>query len=191
MILCGVALFLLPACLLCLFRDSWSLGSQSDAHSQLERASKDSVTHSSGVRGETEPLLGSINTPEAESTTRTDADVCTDTHTAHGIEQATATAAAKTTTLRLRMIPILSSITGVLAGLAGGMTVKFFSIFFIDEVGLRPISVSLIWTAAPLASVAFVLMAKHGARRFGRVQMYLAFKLVGIGLLVVMALFPE
>jgi MFS family permease len=90
--------------------------------------------------------------------------------------------------LRQRHVPIILAATDLITGLASGMTVKFFSVWFIDQVGLPPTSVNLMMAMAPLLIALASAAATRAARTFGRVQMMLAFKTPGIALLFWLAL---
>ena len=69
------------------------------------------------------------------------------------------------------------------------MTVKFFPIFFMNEVQLNPIATNCIFAATPLAVAAFSMASKRAAESvgIGSVGVTVLFKLCGIGLLVTMA----
>lgn len=170
-ILSGAGLAVVAAGLLLLFRDGAALGIESDAHTRLDGSKRGGkqVGLSAGSTEEKTPLLesgGAINS------TAEDEDADDEARDAK----------------RIKLIPVLIASGDVISGLASGMTVKFFSIFFIDAVSLRPIAVSLIWAASPFATATFVSIARRLANRFGRIQLYLIFKAVGISLLVLMAL---
>jgi MFS family permease len=90
--------------------------------------------------------------------------------------------------LRQRHVPIILAATDLITGLASGMTVKFFSVWFIDQVGLPPTSVNLMMAMAPLLIAVASAAATRAARTFGRVQTMLAFKTPGIALLFWLAL---
>jgi MFS family permease len=65
---------------------------------------------------------------------------------------ATAAAAATSLTLKKRQewIPYIVFISGLISSLGSGMTVKFFPLFFKDEVGMTPSQVQIIYVLVPL-----------------------------------------
>ena len=65
---------------------------------------------------------------------------------------ATAAAAAASLTLKKRQewIPYIVFISGLITSLGSGMTVKFFPLFFKDEVGMTPSQVQTIYVLVPL-----------------------------------------
>ncbi|CAM9535324.1 unnamed protein product [Phaeothamnion confervicola] len=84
-----------------------------------------------------------------------------------------------------QVVPIGVAASDVLSGLASGMSIKFFPIFFMENVGLLPVTVSAIYAVAPLATGLVSLMAGRtaaAARRRGGIV--IATKVVGISLLV-------
>ena len=89
--------------------------------------------------------------------------------------------------LRQRHVPFILATTDLLGGLASGMTVKYTSIFFIQEVGMPPTAVNLVSALAPLAIAAASAAAARVARRAGRVQAMLAFKAPGVACLLWLA----
>mmetsp|Transcript_7638 Transcript_7638/g.18547 ORF Transcript_7638/g.18547 Transcript_7638/m.18547 type:complete len:194 (-) Transcript_7638:791-1372(-) len=72
-------------------------------------------------------------------------------------------------------------------GLASGMTIKFFPIFFRTEAKLSPSNVSLMYTAIPLALSSMALVAQREAHFIGRVQTIVTNRLIGITLLLFIA----
>ena len=63
-----------------------------------------------------------------------------------------AAAAAASLTLKKRQewIPYIVFISGLITSLGSGMTVKFFPLFFKDEVGMTPSQVQTIYVLVPL-----------------------------------------
>jgi hypothetical protein len=68
------------------------------------------------------------------------------------IATAAAAAAAASLTLKKRQewIPYIVFISGLISSLGSGMTVKFFPLFFKDEVGMTPSQVQIIYVLVPL-----------------------------------------
>ena len=71
------------------------------------------------------------------------------------------------------------------------MTLKFFSLFFLQACDLSPVAVSLVGTAAPLGVAAASMLAGRVARRHGgRLHLSLLTRAVDVGLLVLLAHLP-
>jgi hypothetical protein len=74
--------------------------------------------------------------------------------------------------------------------LASGMTIKFFPLFFGEDLGLSPIMVMVIGALGPLGITVLTLVAARAARVLGRVQTTLFCKASGISFLVMIAFQP-
>lgn len=85
-----------------------------------------------------------------------------------------------------KWIPAIAAVSDCIAGLASGMTIKFFPLFFENESNLHPITVNIIYTITPLGIVLFSLIAQKISTVFGRIQVVILFRVVGISLLVIM-----
>ena len=78
-----------------------------------------------------------------------------------------------------------------LAGaLASGMTLKFFSMFFLQACGLGPVAVSAVGTLAPAAVAVASVAAGRAARTVGRLPLALITRALDVCLLVGMAYMP-
>ena len=78
--------------------------------------------------------------------------------------------------------------TDLVTAVASGMTVKFFPIFFQDRCGFSPVLVNSILASTTAIMVLFTWGCQLLSRPLGRLGAAFATKLVGVGLLVVMAL---
>lgn len=85
-------------------------------------------------------------------------------------------------------IPFIITSSDILYGIASGMTIKFFPLFFEFKSNMHPTSVSLIFVLAPLSVVVSSIMAQKLSRHYGKVQTILCIELAGIILLLVLAL---
>ncbi|KAG5191115.1 hypothetical protein JKP88DRAFT_352424 [Tribonema minus] len=78
-------------------------------------------------------------------------------------------------------VPAAVALSDVMSGLASGMSIRFFPIFFMSDVGLPPVAVSAIYAVSPLLTSAAATAAQRLlAPRLGRA----ATTVVGISLLV-------
>jgi len=82
----------------------------------------------------------------------------------------------------------LVALSDLLSMLGSGMTIKFFALFFWNDLQLKPVAVSLIYTAGPLGISAFTLLAQRLSLYLGRLQVVLLCRTIGISLLVSIAL---
>jgi MFS family permease len=91
---------------------------------------------------------------------------------------------------RQEWIPYLVFISNLIAALGSGMTVKFFPLFFKDEVGMTPSQVQLIYCLTPLVMVVLgILCTKIASAGLGRVLTTGLFNIGGILLLLCMVVF--
>lgn len=87
---------------------------------------------------------------------------------------------------RLRLVPYVLFSSGLLTALGAGMTVKFFPLFFFQNLHLSPLHVQLIYVAVPLAMVAASVAVQRLSRAVGRIEMIVAGRTLGVTLLVTM-----
>ena len=85
---------------------------------------------------------------------------------------------------RRQWIPYIVLAQGLILAIGSGMTVKFFPLFFKDEVGMSPSQVQLIYVSTPITMVILsALIMKLAKSGFGRVQATLLFSTLGVLLL--------
>ena len=92
---------------------------------------------------------------------------------------------------RRRWIPIIMSLSGFIMAMGSGMTVKFFPLFFKDEVGMSPTQVQLVYVAVPIFMVLCSGVATRLATSFGRVQTCLVLSGLGLSCLFSMVFFKN
>lgn len=85
-------------------------------------------------------------------------------------------------------VPHLIFASNLVLGIASGMTIKFFPLYFRCSVHLSPVAVQAIYASQPALIAAFSRIATALATRIGRVHALIAFKVVGVALLVTMSL---
>lgn len=89
------------------------------------------------------------------------------------------------------VVATLITLSDLIGALASGMTLKFFSLFFLQACDLSPVAVSLVGTAAPLGVAAASMLAGAAARRHGgRLQLSLLTRAADVGLLILLARLP-
>ena len=70
--------------------------------------------------------------------------------------------------LSKRSVPYFLATSDVLFGLASGMTIKFFPIFFLKQVALPPIGTNFILAGTPLCVAIMSSLASPIAQLFGK-----------------------
>ncbi|KAH9259148.1 hypothetical protein BASA81_002768 [Batrachochytrium salamandrivorans] len=78
-----------------------------------------------------------------------------------------------------------------LFGVASGMTVKFFPLFFRDNTHLTPAKVNMVTIVTTFLMIFGSLLAQKLAVRSSRMKVILIFKFIGIALLFIMAQFQS
>mmetsp|Transcript_5899 Transcript_5899/g.6783 ORF Transcript_5899/g.6783 Transcript_5899/m.6783 type:complete len:371 (-) Transcript_5899:77-1189(-) len=178
---CGLAVSSPPILLLLLFRDNQALGVESDiahAHAYSE--------------------LGEENTEESERMASNDYHELGDgLNPSHGRRSASSASeddgeigedvAVKThSPSALYWVPRLFAVSDVILGVASGMTIKFFPLFFKEESQLSPIEVNVIFLIAPSCVALQSYFTRLLASRIGRVKAMLMVYVPGVLLLVLM-----
>jgi MFS family permease len=90
--------------------------------------------------------------------------------------------------LKSRKIRWISFLADLLAGLASGMTIKFFPLFFRDYTHLSPADVNTMAIFTTTLMICGSLASQKLSVIFGRVKVILVYRIIGISLLFVMAL---
>lgn len=85
-----------------------------------------------------------------------------------------------------RIIPTLVAMADVTSGLASGMSIRYFAIFLSDNLQMSPVKVQLLYLIAPLVQVVLMKLIQYLAKIWGRCLMAVAFKWIGISLMVAM-----
>jgi len=88
-------------------------------------------------------------------------------------------------------IPYILFCSDLLVALGSGMTVKFFPLFFKNEIELSPSGVQGIYMAVPIVMMGFTIGAQKLSLVFGRVQVVICTRIVGISLLVALAVLVD
>ncbi len=83
-----------------------------------------------------------------------------------------------------RYIPRILSLIDFLIALGAGMTIKYFALYFLNDFGLSPVVVSLLYLITPLVTAMVTLIVAALAKRIGRVPAALLAYCVGTGCLV-------
>jgi MFS family permease len=91
-----------------------------------------------------------------------------------------------TPTTNYRAIAVLIAIADVTSGLGSGMSIRYFPIFFLDNLKMSPVLVQILYFISPLVQAGLAKLAQQGAKQIGRCQMTVACKWFGITCMVLM-----
>ena len=83
-----------------------------------------------------------------------------------------------------RCVPALVAFADVLGGIAAGMSIRYFPIFFLNNLQLGPVIVQVLYILSPACQIPLSILAQRGAKRFGRCQMTVGMKWIGVCLFV-------
>lgn len=93
---------------------------------------------------------------------------------------------------RRKWIPYIIFFQGLVMAIGSGMTVKFFPLFFKDEVGMSPSQVQIIYVLVPFTMVIIsTLGSALAASGFGRVQTTILLNTFGVSCLYCMVFFKH
>lgn len=171
----GMALSVIPTLALFAFNDSKALGKESEGllenTDELRTALLEGVDEEAALAGR-DAAAGEQRGPDG------------------GEEEGDARLAA----LRLRFlcfgaesVPYIMCCSDLIMGMAAGMTIKFFPVWFKEDVGLSPSSINIVYTLGPLAIAIFVGLAERTSKLLGRVQTCILFEGCGVSLLFLVA----
>jgi hypothetical protein len=87
-----------------------------------------------------------------------------------------------------RRVPITIAIADLISGLASGMSIRFFPIFFYDTLDLSPVTVQVLYIISPLSIVYLSKLARSLSVKHKRCQTHVFFKWVGVSMMSAMLL---
>ena len=85
-----------------------------------------------------------------------------------------------------RAVPVLVASADVMGGLAAGMSIRYFPIFFMDNLQLTPAQVQVIFIVSMMSMAAMTRIAQWVGTKIGRVQTAVLAKWIGVFLLKAM-----
>ena len=91
---------------------------------------------------------------------------------------------------RIRTIFIILILSSLIIGIGAGMTIKYFSIFFIEEYTLLPVAVQLIMGTTSIVTGIAGIIAQRLSKSKGRIQMIFAFEAAATICLFIIATYP-
>ena len=87
-----------------------------------------------------------------------------------------------------RLAPILISIGDLTSGLASGMSIRYFPIFFVDRLNLSPVEVQVLYILAPLMQASLMKLGQYTSQTFGRCCIAITHKWIGIICMIMLVL---
>ena len=175
----GQLLCVLPTSVLFLFSDRRALGASSEA---VTMAGTTSSAADSSVEELTEPVADNRGEVSARGKS-----VDSVTEPEGRVAGTAVLVKVGWCGITLRHVPVLILISDFIMGIASGMTIRFFPLFFKVEVGLSPVAVNAMYAGVMVA----LTMAGGGARYLsmviGRVPTMMVTKVLGITCLIAMA----
>lgn len=88
------------------------------------------------------------------------------------------------------MLPAILLASDAVFGMAAGMTVKFFPIFFKEKVGLSPATTNVVMACIPLVLAPLSFVAQRIGNVIGRVPTIMTFEAIGVMLMAIVGMFP-
>jgi MFS family permease len=87
-----------------------------------------------------------------------------------------------------RRVPIIIATSDLISGLASGMSIRFFPIFFYENLSLSPITVQALYIISPLVIIYLSKAARKISTTKGRCETAVMFKWIGISSMAAMLL---
>ena len=86
-----------------------------------------------------------------------------------------------------KVIPYVMFASSLLTAFGSGMTIKFFPLFFKNQLMMAPANVQAIYVAVPIAMTLCVQLSQIVGSKIGRIQTMLLVRIIGVSLLVSMS----
>ena len=90
-----------------------------------------------------------------------------------------------------RRIAIFVASADLISGLASGMSIRYFPIFFVDSLKMGPVLVQILYAISPLCLAGCMKVAQRMSKTFGRCRIAVTFKWIGILLMYAMVAVHE
>ena len=84
----------------------------------------------------------------------------------------------------------LIALADLITKLGSGLSIRYFALFFWKTLGLGPVQVCCLLIANNVGGAFWTLVAQRASLVFGRIQVLLFVKVLAIGLLAAIALWP-
>jgi predicted MFS family arabinose efflux permease len=189
----GQAICLPAVLLLCLFSDDIAVDSSSTT---ADETGTTTVEQTSGLVDESvsRGLVDESDSPPDKARQLLLQESGVDTETSTGIDTDDDAANENSNEIffgllpKNRAIPILIASCDVISGLGSGMSIRFFPIFFVNNLKLSPVMVQVLYVVSPLLQASIMRKAQMIAKSYGRCHVAVAFKWVGLSFMLLMIL---
>jgi len=177
---------LVPALLQCFFRDTRSLGAESDG--LHVRAHATNTATSSKLVGAVGPAvipaedMATLIVPAPEAAPAPAPQAAADAQLEPG--------EARRSCLGPQHVAPLIAVANLLAKIGAGLSVRYFSLYFWRNLHLPPMWVMLVMVLAQLGGSMATIVAQKASEVIGRIQVCLLFRLVGVAMLAAISLTP-
>merc|ERR1719320_274823 len=105
-----------------------------------------------------------------------------------GLESAAVVGSTRATRVKYaHLVPYIITISDFIKAFAAGMTIKFFPLFFKNEVNMSPAQVSAISATTYFLLIFFIYLSGKVSNRLGKIQTLLIAAVCGSCLLILMA----
>lgn len=85
-----------------------------------------------------------------------------------------------------RVIPVFIATADLISGLGSGMSIRYFPLFFVDNLQLSPVIVQLLFMLGPVTQAILMKITQSLALSYGRCRVTVVFKWVGVTLMASM-----
>jgi MFS family permease len=85
-----------------------------------------------------------------------------------------------------RLAPVLISISDLSSGLASGMSIRYFPIFFLDRLRLSPVQVQILYIVTPIIQACLMKSGQYVSQKMGRCQVTILHRWIGIACMFLM-----
>lgn len=79
-----------------------------------------------------------------------------------------------------RIIPVLICTADVISGLGLGMSIRYFPIFFLENLKLSPVVVQVLYILSPMGQAIMMYLGQEWSMSFGRCRTTVLFKWIGV-----------
>mmetsp|Transcript_17540 Transcript_17540/g.38107 ORF Transcript_17540/g.38107 Transcript_17540/m.38107 type:complete len:553 (-) Transcript_17540:33-1691(-) len=163
---CGQALCAVPVILLCFVSDDGSVA-ESDPEDNAISPLSDNTNIFPPAGGDTDNDASNINVRNHDNERQPQSRSCF-------------------CLSKQRYVPAMVAAADIISGVAAGMSIRYFPIFFLSNLELGPVIVQVLFLLSVGLQVPISVFAQWGAKHIGRCEMTVVFKWIGIALFISM-----
>lgn len=188
----GIALTFVPSFFLCLLRDSKSLDDTSRSVLEIEKQLSTKQIESAASQAPEPDVHRPLLDPASEGfdedgrqRSKHRASVPSQEERALQLDRTVCGCISS------KHVPPVLLVSNIISALGSGMTVKFFPIFFQTKVCLAPVSVQAVYVFTPVTMFFAMYVSRKFSKCVGRLAAVQVERTLGLGCLLVMAIFPS